>query len=69
MSYWRRKRSEFADMAQVIADRPGVAPRHLAHCLGVPVSTVLRRLPSLEEMGILLYEDEQGRLWKYEAQP
>ncbi len=66
MAFWRRKaQGEFADMAARIAQQPGITPGELARLLGVPRSTVTRRLPSLEEAGILLYEDEGGRLWPY----
>lgn len=66
MSFWRRKQNaEYAEMAQIIQARPGLSARALAHELGVPASTVTRRLPSLEEAGILLYEDDQGRLWPF----
>lgn len=66
MAFWRRKaQEEFADMAARIARNPGLTPSQLARLLGVPTSTVTRRLPSLEEAGILLYEDEGGRLWPY----
>jgi DNA-binding transcriptional ArsR family regulator len=69
MAFWRKKMDgEFAQMAQVVAETPGLSARDLARRLGVPVSTVTRRLPALEEAGILLYEDEQGRLWSY-AEP
>jgi CRP-like cAMP-binding protein len=69
MAFWRRKANEeFADMAQHLAEQPGLTPSELARTLGVCRSTVLRRLPSLEEAGILLYEDESGRLWLYSSQ-
>ena len=56
MAFWRKKANqEFREMAAQLAAQ-----------LGVPTSTVTRRLPSLEEAGILLYEDEQGRLWPYQ---
>lgn len=67
MAFWRKKANqEFREMAAQLAAQPGVTPSQLARQLGVPTSTVTRRLPSLEEAGILLYEDEQGRLWPYQ---
>lgn len=66
MAFWRRKtHEEFGHMAAIIAQQPGLTAGELARALGVPTSTVTRRLPSLEEAGILLYEDEAGRLWRY----
>lgn len=66
MAFWRRKtHEEFGHMAAIIAQQPGLTAGELARALGVPTSTVTRRLPSLEEAGILLYEDEAGRLWPY----
>jgi DNA-binding IclR family transcriptional regulator len=40
----------------------GVRPSQLAQDLGVPRSTVMRDLPTLEESGVLLVEDPKGRL-------
>lgn len=69
MAFWRRKvQQEFLDMAAQLDQQPGLTPSELARALGVCRSTVLRRLPSLEEAGILLYEDEHGRLWPYSSQ-
>jgi DNA-binding MarR family transcriptional regulator len=66
MSFWRRKQDgEFGEMVAKLRAQPGLSPRELAQQLGVPTSTVTRRLPSLEEAGMLLYEDEQGRLWPF----
>lgn len=48
---------------ELIPEYPdGLRASELAQLLGVPRSTVLRDLPALEEAGILLMEDEQGRL-------
>ncbi|HEU5100801.1 MAG TPA: HTH domain-containing protein [Roseiflexaceae bacterium] len=37
-------------------------PAQIAERLGVPRSTVMRDLPAIEDRGILLQEDEDGRL-------
>ena len=37
-------------------------PAQIAERLGVPRSTVMRDLPELEDRGVLLQEDEDGRL-------
>lgn len=48
---------------ELIPEYPeGLKASQLARLLGVPRSTVIRDLPALEEAGILLMEDEQGRL-------
>ncbi|MCX7681374.1 MAG: helix-turn-helix domain-containing protein [Anaerolineae bacterium] len=48
---------------ELIPEYPdGLRASQLARLLGVPRSTVMRDLPALEEEGILLMEDEQGRL-------
>lgn len=39
-----------------------LTPAQLAARLGVPRSTVLRDLPDLEEQGVLLAEEEDGKL-------
>ncbi|MFM7173905.1 MAG: winged helix-turn-helix transcriptional regulator [Caldilinea sp.] len=52
-------------MAEKIEGQPGISASELARQLGVPTSTVTRRLPSLDEAGILLSEDEKGGLWPF----
>jgi DNA-binding IclR family transcriptional regulator len=46
---------------QLLEDE-ALLPAQLAELLGVPRSTVMRDLPELEERGVLLQEDENGRL-------
>lgn len=67
MAFWSKKTDEFKAMDQVIQEHPGISAAELARELEVERSTVLRRLPSLEEAGYLYYEDEEGRLWPFEA--
>lgn len=67
MAFWSKKIDEFEAMDQVIQEHPGISAAELARELEVERSTVLRRLPSLEEAGYLYYEDEEGRLWPFEA--
>lgn len=66
MAFWQRKRSEYEAMAALIEAQPGIRASELAAKLGVEKSTVLRRMPSLEDAGILLAEDEHGRLFMYQ---
>lgn len=65
MAFWQRKRDRFEEMMRLIEEQPGIRPAELARRLGVSRSTIQRRLPSLEEAGYLLYEDDEGRLYPY----
>ena len=65
MAFWRKKEDEFEAMVELIEQQPGISARDLAQQLGVAPSTVTRRLPSIDEAGILLAEDEKGGLWPF----
>ncbi len=65
MAFWHSKQDERELMDQTIQQNPGIQPAELARQLNVARSTVLRRLPSLEEAGYLYSEDEQGGLWPF----
>lgn len=65
MSFWHKKEDEFAQMEQLLTQQPGLTPSEVARILEVPVSTVTRRLPSMEDAGILLSEDQRGGLWPF----
>lgn len=62
MAIWNRNRDEYEQMADLIAAQPGIRITDLARLLQLERSTILRRLPALEDAGILLAEDEKGRL-------
>lgn len=62
MAFWNKKQTEFEKMDRVIRENPGILPVELAEQLGVACSTVLRRLPSMEEAGYLYCEDDRGGL-------
>ena len=49
-------------LEHAIADYPDERPGFLARQLGLDRSTVMRDLPALEERGVLLAEDDRGRL-------
>jgi DNA-binding IclR family transcriptional regulator len=66
MAFWSKKIEEFEAMDQVIQEQPGISAAELARELEVERSTIMRRLPSLEEAGYLYYEDEEGRLWLFD---
>ncbi len=64
MSIWRRrKQADYERMIRLIQQQPGIRPAELARRLGISRSTVQRRLPTLEALGYLLYEDERGGLF------
>ncbi|GAP61678.1 hypothetical protein ARMA_0101 [Ardenticatena maritima] len=65
MAFWKCKQKEFEKTIRIIKENPGIRPAELARKLGVSRSTVIRRLPALEEAGFLLYEDERGGLYPY----
>jgi DNA-binding IclR family transcriptional regulator len=50
-------------IAQAVQGNPGKRAGYIAQKLGVPRSSVTRALPALEEAGILLAEDDRGRLF------
>lgn len=45
-----------------LLEAEALRPAQIAERLGVPRSTVMRDLPELEDRGVLLQEDEDGRL-------
>lgn len=65
MAFWNRKSSEYEEMVDLIEKNPGIRPAELARKLGVSRSTIQRRLPSLDDAGYLLYEDEKGGLYPF----
>ena len=50
-------------IAQAVQSNPGKRAGHIAQELGLHRSSVTRALPALEEAGILLAEDDHGRLF------
>lgn len=65
MAFWSKKESDFETMERILEEQPGITAAELARRLNVPNSTVQRRLPSMEEAGYLLSEDEKGGLWPF----
>lgn len=65
MAFWSKKETELEDTYRTIEQNPGLNPTELAEQLGMASSTIQRRLPSLEEAGFLLTEDERGGLWPF----
>jgi DNA-binding IclR family transcriptional regulator len=58
-------RERLERIADYVEAHPGVRPAEIAKGLQLPRSTVTRTLPTLEEEGYLLSEDQQGRLWPF----
>ncbi len=65
MAFWSKKSDEYREMVELIEQQPGISARELARQLEVSPSTITRRLPSLDDAGILLAEDDKGGLWPF----
>ncbi len=50
---------------RTIGENPGKRPGAIARILGINRSEVTRALPTLEQRGLLISEDERGRLWLF----
>lgn len=48
-----------------VTEHPGKKPGFIARILGLNRSEVTRALPSLQERGLLVSEDDQGGLWPF----
>lgn len=48
-----------------IEQHPGQKPGFIARLLGLDRSEVTRSLPSLNDKGLLIYEDDRGGLWPF----
>jgi predicted transcriptional regulator len=62
MAFWQKKEVDFEEMQALIEQQPGISAAELARLLEVDRSTITRRLPSMDEAGFLLYEDDDGGL-------
>lgn len=65
MPFWSKNQTEFQVMDALIHEHPGIKPAEIAEALEVARSTVMRRLPGLEEAGFLYSEDKRGGLWPF----
>ena len=61
MAHWHKTKPELDEMNSLIEQHPGITAAELAQKLNVAKSTIARRLPGMEEAGLLLYEDDKGR--------
>ena len=64
----RANEGRLRELAETIEARPGLTAAKLARELGWQRSAVTRALPALEERGVLLTEDGQGRLAPFEKE-
>jgi len=58
-----QKRAE--QIYRKIEAHPGQRPGFIARLLGINRSEVTRTLPSLQDQGLLVSEDEKGGLWPF----
>ena len=61
----RIDKQRMEQVIQLIRQQPGLRAGQYARLLGIHREVVNRMLASLEQQGVLLYEDN-GRLWFYE---
>jgi Mn-dependent DtxR family transcriptional regulator len=50
---------------QTVEDEPGIQAGKVAKKLGISRSSVTRALPAMDGEGLLLSEDQKGRLWPW----
>ena len=50
---------------RTVEEKPGIKAGRVARELNLHRSSVARALPAMEKEGLLLSEDEQGRLWSW----
>lgn len=63
MSFWRKKEVDFEIMADIIEQNGNrMSIEALATYLNVSRTTIDRRLPSMDDAGIRLAEDDDGYL-------
>jgi DNA-binding IclR family transcriptional regulator len=61
----RAVRERLEAIWRTVEKEPGIKAGRVARELGLPRSSVMRALPSLEEEGMLLSQDRGGRLWPW----
>lgn len=60
--------NRIAAIGRYVDTHPGSKPSDIARGLGLEPSSVTRLLPALQDQGILLSEDNRGRLWPFGKQ-
>jgi Mn-dependent DtxR family transcriptional regulator len=53
------------EIYRTIEEQPGKKPGFIARLLGLNRSEVTRALPTLEDKGLLISEDDKGGLWPF----
>ena len=61
----RADRKRLAAIMETVEQNPGIRAGRVARELNLHRSVVARALPAMEEEGLLLSEDKQGRLWSW----
>jgi Mn-dependent DtxR family transcriptional regulator len=61
----RADRERLEAIWQTVEREPGVKAGKVAQDLEIPRSSVTRALAAMDEAGLLLSEDGQGRLWPW----
>ena len=61
----KHKNKELQNIYKTIDKNPGQRAGFIARILGLPRSQITRSLPTMQESGYLLSEDEKGRLWAF----
>lgn len=59
------KQERLEQIYKAVEENPGLRPGGIARLLGLERSEVTRILPALEDHGLLMYEDDDGRLWPF----
>jgi DNA-binding IclR family transcriptional regulator len=59
------RQEKLEEIWKTLQEKPGQRPAEVARRLGMHRSEVTRSLPSLEEAGLYLAEDDHGRLWPF----
>lgn len=67
MAFWNKKRTEMERTYRLIQSNPGLSATELSELMKVAPTTIQRRLPRMEEAGMLLSQDAKGRLWPFEC--
>jgi len=58
----KQGKDERLEQEVALLEQQPLRPAQIAERIGVPRSTVMRDLPDLEDRGVLLQEEEDGRL-------
>lgn len=54
-----------AAMYASVVNDPGLLPAQIGRVVGICNANVQRKLPVMEALGLLMWEDERGRIYPY----